>query len=82
VPNLIADRPGWVRLGGWNLNVRRLMYQSLIWLVQASDEARGLGAPLDAQGLEREADSLVDGMRRDIELGRNLFRRKVLVDEQ
>jgi hypothetical protein len=82
VPNLIADRPGWVRLGGWNLNVRRLMYQPLIWLVQASDDARRLGAPLDAQGLEREADALVDRVRRDFELGRNLFRRKVLVDEQ
>ena len=57
------------------------MYQSLIWLGVLRDDARRLGSALDTQGLKRAADSLVDGVRRDIELSRNLFRGQVLVDE-
>ncbi|HJR82514.1 MAG TPA: hypothetical protein VJ775_01175 [Sphingomicrobium sp.] len=63
MPNLIADRPGGVRSGSWNLNVRRLMYQSLIWLVLARDDAGRLGSTVDAQRLKSKTDALIDGMR-------------------
>ena len=58
------------------LNVRRLMYQSLIWAPVLGDDARGLGPPFDAEGLESLADALVDGMRRNIELAGDLFRER------
>ncbi len=62
VPNLITDRPHLLAgmIGG--LNVRRLMYQSLIWSAVLGNQARGLGPPLDAQHLQGAADSLIDGM--------------------
>ena len=74
--------PDGVRVGGADLNVRRLMYQSLIWLVVASYEARRLRAPFHAERLKREANALVDGVRRDVQLRRDFLGRKVLVDEQ
>ena len=58
------------------------MYQSLIWLMIAGDDAGSLGTAFDAEGLERAANALVDGVRRDAERGRDLLRRKVLVDEK
>ena len=63
-------------------NVRRLMYQSLIWFLVMRDDARGLGSPFDSKDCEGLPDALVDGVRRDVELGRDFLRRKVLVDEQ
>ena len=50
------------------------MYQSLIWPAVLGDDARGLGAALDAEDLERLADPLIDGVRRNVELGRDLLR--------
>jgi hypothetical protein len=38
----MTDRGLWLGAGGAGLNVRRLMYQSLIWLFVAGDEASGL----------------------------------------
>ena len=63
MPNLITDRFAGVARGCAALNVRRLMYQSLIWAVHLRDEARGLGAAFDTQRVERAANSLVDRMR-------------------
>src|SRR3954447_1042449 len=57
------------------------MYQSLIWTAVLRDDARGLGAPLHTKRRERLANSLVDGMRRNSELRRDLFRREELVDK-
>ena len=57
------------------------MYQPLIWPAVLGDDARRLGAPLDAEDLERQADALVDRMRRNAELGGNLLGRQMLVDE-
>jgi hypothetical protein len=51
------------------------MYQSLIWSAVLRDETSGLGTPLDAEDLKRLADALVDGVRRDIELGRDFLGR-------
>jgi hypothetical protein len=58
------------------------MYQSLIWVVHLGDHARGLRTALDAKDMERSADALVDRMRRNAELDGDLFRGKMLVDEQ
>jgi hypothetical protein len=49
------------------------MYQSLIWPTVPRDEARRLGAPFNAEDLQRLADALVDGVRRNFELGRDLL---------
>src|SRR4051812_30236869 len=57
------------------------MYQSLIWPTVLRDEARRLGTPFDAEDLQRLADSLVDGVWRDFELGGDLLGRPMLVDE-
>jgi hypothetical protein len=77
----MADRGIGMARGTAALNVRRLMYQPLIWLAALRHEASGLGAALDAKDLEGLADSLVDRVRGDPELGRDLFRRQMLVDE-
>jgi hypothetical protein len=82
VPNLIADRGFRVAgllAGG---NVRRLMYQSLIWSFYLGDDARRLRAPLDPEDRERLADALVDGVRRNLELGSDFLGGKMLVDEE
>ena len=81
VPNLNSDRPiGMTAPLGW-LNMRRLMYQTLIWTAVASDEAGGMGATLHAKDLEGSADALIDGMWRNSELGRDFFGGQVLIDE-
>jgi hypothetical protein len=82
VPNLIADRGELVACRGAGLNVRRLMYQTLIWLAVLGHEACGLGSARNAESLERLANPLVDGMRRDSELDRDLFRGKMLRDKE
>src|SRR6476659_7818060 len=64
------------------ISLRRLMYQSLIWLSVLDHEARRLGAALDTEDLQRLADPLVDCVRRNAELDRDLFRVAMLVDEQ
>jgi hypothetical protein len=82
VPKLIPDRGLWVAGCTAALNVRRLMYQSLIWAAVLCDDACCLAAALYSKDVESAADALVDGVRRDVELGRDLFRRQVLVDEE
>ena len=77
----MTDRGFWLaglRGGG---NVRGLMYQSLIFAAVLRDEARRLGAAFDAEDLQRLADALVDGVRRNPEPERDLLRAHVLVDE-
>jgi len=63
VPNLISDRGLWVAGCAAALNVRRLMYQSLIWAAVLSDDARCLTAALDSKDVERSSHALVDGVR-------------------
>jgi hypothetical protein len=81
VPNLNANRLIGMGRAGSRVDVRRLMYQALIWGAVLSDDTGGLRASLDAEGLERLADALVHRVRRDIELSRDFFRRQVLVHE-
>src|SRR5205085_235632 len=79
--NLNAGRGLWVAGIAKCLNVRRLMYQSLIWGAVLRHQARGLGAAFDAENLQSLADTLVDGVRRNIELGRDFLRRQMLVNQ-
>jgi len=57
------------------------MYQPLIWFVELSNDARGLGAPLNAKDAECLTDALVHGVWRDVEFGRDFLGRKMLVDK-
>ena len=77
----MTDRGLW--LAGLRLvgNVRRLMYQPLIWAAVPRDDARGLGAALDAEDLEGLANALIDRVRGNPQLCGNLFRGKMLVDK-
>jgi len=63
VPNLITDRGFWVSCSGLLLNVRRLMYQSLIWSAVLRHEAGSVLARLDSEDRKRLADPLIDSMR-------------------
>jgi hypothetical protein len=82
VPNLMTDRVIWVTGLGPGGNVRRLMYQTLIWVLVLADDACRLGAPLDAEDRQRLADALIDGVRRNFEFGGDFLGGKVLVDQQ
>ena len=64
------------------LNVRRLMYQPLICRAMAGDDPRRLAAPFDAEDLERLANALVDGVRRNAEFAGDFLGGEVLVDQQ
>nr|WP_246450327.1 hypothetical protein [Sphingomonas rhizophila] len=80
----MTNRPIDLRAVGRRVDVRRLMYQSLIWLghtVVRGEEARSLCTALDVKDLQGLPDTLVDGVRRDAELCGNLFRRQMLVHE-
>lgn len=59
----MTDRPLLLVDGRAGLNVRRLMYQSLIWAAVLRDQASGMRAPLDPEDLERSPDTLIDRMR-------------------
>jgi hypothetical protein len=77
----MTDRGPWVtglELAG---NVRRLMYQTLIWPAVPRHEASGLGATLDAENGKCLADALVDGVRGNAELAGDLLGRQMLVDQ-
>ena len=73
VPNLSSDRVPWFAGFAVALNVRRLMYQSLIWAGTLGNDARGLAAALHAKDVQRPPNALVHGVRRDVELARNLL---------
>ena len=81
VPNLSSDRGLWVAGQIAGLNVRRLMYQPLIWAAVVGDDSRRLASALDSKDVERAPDTLVDGVRGDVELGRDLLRRQMLVNQ-
>ena len=81
VPNLMSDRVVGVAVIAGRLNVRRLMYQSLIWSAVAGDQPRRLRPSLDAEDLEGLADALVDGMRGNAELDGDFLGRQMLVDQ-
>ena len=63
-------------------NVRRLMYQPLIWPFDLGNDPSCLRTPLDAEGCQRLADALIYRMRRNMELGRDLLGAEMLIDEE
>ena len=63
VPNLSSDRGLWVAGQCVGLNVRWLMYQTLIFAAVLGDDARGLAAALDTKDMQRAADPLIHGVR-------------------
>jgi hypothetical protein len=65
----MTDRGLWVAVSCMGLNVRRLMYQPLICAFVLGDDPRRLRAALDTKDCERLANPLVDGVRRNVELG-------------
>jgi hypothetical protein len=73
VPNLMTDRPHLLVDSWLGLNVRRLMYQSLIWSAVLRYHASGMRTSLYSENLKRAANALIDGMWRDPELGGDLF---------
>ena len=77
----MTDRVPWVARINLALNVRRLMYQTLIWLVVLRHEASGLSSPFNAEDVDRLSNALIDGVRRDIEFARDLLGRQMPVDE-
>jgi hypothetical protein len=81
VPNLNTDRGSLLASDRRPLNMRRLMYQSLIWGCVGGDEACRLGAAFDSEGLQGTAHPLVDGVRRNAEASGNLLGREMLMDE-
>lgn len=98
VPNLKTDRPVVLRSRLGSVDVRRLMYQSLIWLsgrlrtgigsgckplraIETVDQACRFAAAGYAQPADRAAHALIDGMRGDAKLGRDLLRVEMPVDE-
>jgi len=77
----MTDRGFWLAGTGLLLNVRRLMYQSLIWSLMAGYDPRRLRTafyPEDSKGL---SNALVDGVRGDVKLRRDFLGTEVLVDE-
>jgi hypothetical protein len=77
----MTDRGFWVTLSALDLNVRRLMYQSLILRGMLGNEPSRLRTPLNAEDLKRLPNSLVDRMRRDPKLGSDFLRAHMLIDE-
>jgi hypothetical protein len=69
----MTDRGIGLAGAGLTLNVRRLMYQSLIWPLVAGNNSSGLRTSLDPEGRESLPDPLVDRVRRDVKLGRDLL---------
>jgi hypothetical protein len=77
----MTDRGLGLAVDAAKLNVRRLMYQSLIWSGILRDNARGLRPAFDPEDVKRAADALVDGMRRNAQLDGDFLGRRMLVDE-
>ena len=77
----MTDRGSWLACTGVPLNVRRLMYQSLIWPLVAGDDPRSLRAALYSKDSEGLPNSLIDCVRRDMKLGRDFLGAEVLIDK-
>ena len=80
----MTDRLALVVVIASAVDVRRLMYQSLIC---SGEEARlgdhpcRFAAPLDAEDVERLADALIDGVRRDQQAGGDFLGRQMLENQ-
>jgi len=81
VPNLLTDRGFGVAGLVIAVNVRRLMYQTLMWAAVLRNDARGLSAPFHSEDLEGLADALIDRVRRNVELRRDFLGGEMLIDK-
>jgi hypothetical protein len=83
VPNLKTDRL--VRFGGKpiRVDVRRLMYQSLICadFIQASDDPGRVPAPIDPEDANGAADPLIYGVWRNAQSSSDFLAVEVLGDK-
>jgi len=77
----MTDRGVWVAVSCIGLNVRRLMYQSLIWALVLGDDPSRLRASLDPENCERLTDPLVHRVRRNVKLGGDFLGRQESVNE-
>jgi hypothetical protein len=85
----MTDRGHWLAAIRVSLNMRRLMYQTLMCGgaglgapgVVLGDQAGCLRAAFDAENVQRAVDALIDGVRRDVELGGDFLGIEVLVDQ-
>jgi hypothetical protein len=82
----MTDRAALVSPGRTGVDVRRLMYQTLICLIVARDCGRHqpgrFASPVDAQLFQRPPDALVHGVRADAEPDGDFLAAVMLVDEQ
>ena len=81
----MTDRPQFVAGGRGRVDVRRLMYQALIWGAFVSrgrrHDPRRFTASLDAQRMNGLTNPLVDSVRRNAKAERDFLRRQMLVDQ-
>jgi hypothetical protein len=82
VPNLKTDRTAGMAQGFAALNVRRLMYQSLIWPAHLRDHPRRLRPAFHAKHVQGAANSLIDRVRGNTEFDCDFLGGQMLVDEQ
>src|SRR4030095_14927270 len=82
VPNLKTDRTAGMAPESAALNVRRLMYQTLIWSLHLRDHARCLRTAIDAQHMQGAANALVDGVRGNAEFDGDFLGGHMMIDEQ
>jgi hypothetical protein len=77
----MTDRGFWVGSASSRLNVRRLMYQSLIWSRILTNDPRRLRTAFNLEDSQGLADPLIDGVGGNAELGSNFLGAEMLVDE-
>lgn len=63
------------------VNVRRLMYQTLIWLAVLRDDPHSLRTAFDAQNVKHLPEPLIHSVRRNVELCRDFLRIEMLIDQ-
>jgi hypothetical protein len=86
VPNLMTDRALWVSRSRTGVDVRRLMYQTLICfavvLNRSGDDPGRFAAPVDAKLFKSASDALVNRVRADPKANSDFLAAVVLVYQQ
>ena len=86
MPNLSADRALFLSGLEVSVDVRRLMYQTLICRILGRDgvghQACGLSAAVYSKFFQSPANALIDGVRADAEANRDFLAAVVPVDQK
>jgi len=86
VPNLSADRAVFLSEPGSRVDVRRLMYQTLIYGVihgeLIRDHARSIAPPLNVELFQCATDPLIDRVRADAQFGCDFLAAIVAINQQ